>query len=144
MGIVVDSSVFIEHERLRLDIRSLTAGREHEAFFLSVITASELLHGLHRATDPAVRARRAALIEFILREWPVLPIDLATAQVHSSVWAELESRGTPIGAHDLWIAASCIANGHRVTTANVREFRRVPGLVVEEWSRSARQPRDIS
>jgi len=137
VGIVIDSSVFIEHERHGLDIRSLTAGREQETFFISVITLSELMHGLHRAQEPTVQSRRAALIGLIRQEFPVLSIDPATALVHAEVWAELESRGTPVGAHDLWIAASCIANGHRVTTSNVREFRRVPGLSVEVWSRAS-------
>ena len=138
MGIVIDSSVFIEHERHDIDIGSLTAGREHEKFYISVITASELLHGLHRAVSERIRARREWFIGFILEKWPVLPIDFATAQVHARIWAELDSRGKLIGPHDLWIAASCLANGHTITTSNVREFRRVPGLSVEEWTRSSR------
>jgi tRNA(fMet)-specific endonuclease VapC len=38
-----------------------------------------------------------------------------------------------IGAHDLWLAATCLARGLTTVTANVREFTRVPGLVVEVW-----------
>ena len=39
----------------------------------------------------------------------------------------------PGGTHDLWLAASCVAYGLRIMTANVREFRRVPGLSIESW-----------
>jgi tRNA(fMet)-specific endonuclease VapC len=38
-----------------------------------------------------------------------------------------------IGAHDLWLAASCVAHGLVMVTANVREFARVPGLQVQSW-----------
>jgi predicted nucleic acid-binding protein len=45
MGVLIDSSVLIEYERGRIDLQAELAGREEEEFFLSVITASELLHG---------------------------------------------------------------------------------------------------
>ncbi len=43
-------------------------------------------------------------------------------------------QGTLIGPHDLWLAATCIAHGLTMVTANVREFTWVPGLVVENWA----------
>ncbi|MEX1184414.1 MAG: hypothetical protein WEF86_14475 [Gemmatimonadota bacterium] len=45
------------------------------------MTASELLHGVHRAVDPAARARRGAWVEAMLERFPLLPIDLAAARV---------------------------------------------------------------
>ena len=51
--------------------------------------------------------------------------------------ASLEAAGTPIGANDLLIAAQALAAGQVVVTANLREFRRVPGLPVEDWSAAA-------
>lgn len=137
MGLLIDASVLIEHERGRLDLRALVSGREDEEMFLSVVTASELLHGVHRATDRSVRARRAAFVEAILDEFPLLGVDLLTARTHARLWAELAERGKLIGAHDLWLAAACVGRGLVLATGNVREFRRVPGLVVEDWSRSA-------
>jgi predicted nucleic acid-binding protein len=46
------------------------------------------------------------------------------------VWAQLESDGTPIGAHDLWIAATALSHGMDIATTNDRDFKRVPGLTV--------------
>jgi len=46
-----------------------------------------------------------------------------------------------IGPHDLWLAATCLAHGLTMVTANVRELDRVPGLVVELWA-DAPRPRD--
>ncbi len=133
MGVLIDASVLIEHERKRLDLDQHLNQREDEEFFLSVVTASELLHGVHRALDSGVRARRSAWVEAILERFPLLPVDLPIARAHAQLWAELASRGQMIGAHDLWLAASCVAHGLKMVTANVREFARVPGLQVESW-----------
>lgn len=133
MGVLIDASVLIEHERKRLDLEQCLNQREDEEFFLSVITASELLHGVHRATDSGVRARRSAWVEAILERFPLLPVDLPVARAHAQLWAELAARGQMIGPHDLWLAASCVAHGLVMVTANVREFDRVPGLQVEPW-----------
>lgn len=137
MGGLIDASVLIEHERGRLDLQGKISGREREEFFLSVVTASELLHGVHRASEPAVRARRSAFVEGILERFPLLPIDLATARTHARIWAELAAGGTLIGPHDLWLAAACITNGLTMVTGNLREFARVPGLSVECWVHDA-------
>ncbi|NJD20875.1 MAG: type II toxin-antitoxin system VapC family toxin [Gemmatimonadetes bacterium] len=139
MGILIDASVLIEHERGRLDLEARVAGREDQEVFLSVLTASELLHGVHRAKDRSVRARRAAFVEAILDEFPLLGVDLLTARTHARLWAELAERGEPIGAHDLWLAATCVGRGLTLATGNVREFGRVSGLVVEDWSRGQRE-----
>ena len=134
MGVMIDASVLIDHERGRVDLEEHVKGREDEAFFLSVVTASELLHGVHRARDQGVRARRSAFVEGVLGSLPLLPIEIATARMHARLWADLAAQGRPIGAHDLWIAASCLSHGLTLVTSNLREFRRVPGLDVEDWS----------
>ena len=134
MGVLIDTSILIEHERRRLNLEPRLGGRgEEEEFFLSVVTASELLHGVHRAVQPEVRLKRSAFVEGLLERFPLLPLDLATARVHAQVWAELARAGKMIGPNDLWIAATALAHGLTMVTANVREFERVPGLMVEVW-----------
>jgi len=134
MGFLIDSSLLIEWERGRLDLGPHVDAHGPEECFLSVITASELLHGVHRAREPHVRARRSAFVEGLLAALPLLPLDLASARLHAQLWADLQTAGTLVGPHDLWLAASCIAHGHTLATANLREFLRVPGLKVECWS----------
>jgi tRNA(fMet)-specific endonuclease VapC len=134
VGVLIDASILIEHERGHVSLEPHIAGREQEEFFLSVVTASELLHGVHRAADPNVRARRSAFVEAVLERFPLLPVDLATARAHAQLWAGLMAEGRLIGPHDLWLAATCLAHGLTMVTANVREFTRVPGLVVESWA----------
>lgn len=71
----------------------------------------------------------------MLRSIPVLPIDLGVARVHSELAAAVRAAGTLVGPHDLWLAATAVARGLTLATSNVRELGRVPGLVVEDWSR---------
>jgi tRNA(fMet)-specific endonuclease VapC len=79
MAVLIDASILIEVERGRLELEPHVAQRPEEEFFLSVITASELLHGVHRALQAEVRTKRAAFVEGILERLPLLPVDLATA-----------------------------------------------------------------
>lgn len=134
MGFLIDATVLIDYERGRVDLEEHVAGREDEPFLLSVITVSELLHGVHRAGDRVGRANRSAFVEAILDRFPTLPVDLPTARAHAELWASLAASGTLIGAHDLWLAAAALAHGLTLATANVRELGRVPGLRVEDWS----------
>ena len=134
MAVLIDASILIEAERGRLDLEPHVTRHGEEEAFLSVVTASELLHGAHRATQPDVRARRSAFVEGILERFPLLSVDLASARAHAQLWAELRQAGKRIGPHDLWLAATCVAHGLTIVTANVREFARVPGLDLEVWA----------
>lgn len=133
MGVLIDASVLIDWERRAVEIEERVEGREDEAFFMSMITVSELLHGVHRAEDRTRRTRRSAFVESVIDAFPLLPVDLPTARLHAELWAELAAAGRMVGAHDLWIAAAAVAHDLTLVTANVREFERVPGLVLEAW-----------
>ena len=134
MGVLIDASALIGHERGRANINSYLGGREQDEFFLSVITASELLHGVHRAVDAGVRGRRSAFVEAVLERFPLLPVDVTVARAHAQLWEGLMAEDRLIGPHDLWLAATCLAHGLTMVTGNVREFARVPGLDVEAWT----------
>jgi tRNA(fMet)-specific endonuclease VapC len=134
VAVLIDASILIEAERGRLDLEPHVKRHGDEEAFISVVTASELLHGVHRATQPDVRARRSAFVEGILERFPLLSVDLACARAHAQLWADLRQAGALIGPHDLWLAATCVAHGLTMVTANVREFARVPGLELEVWA----------
>lgn len=134
MAVLLDASVLIDHERGRLDLDSHIEDRAGEELFISVITASELLHEVHRAQDPATRGRRASWVEAVIARFPLLPMDLAGARAHARLWADLAAEGRLIGPNDLWLAATALSRGLAIVTANRREFERVPGLIVEDWS----------
>jgi predicted nucleic acid-binding protein len=77
--------------------------------------------------------RSQRLDETLLPNLPVLPFDASAARRYGEVRAELERRGTPIGDADLRIASIALARNLTVVTGNVRHFRKVPGLAVENW-----------
>lgn len=133
MGVLIDTDILIQVEKGSLNLDENIAGREQVDFFISVITASELLHGVWRAKNADVRARRAAFVEGVLLNFPILGIDLSVARAHSQLWAELQQQGNMIGIHDTWIAAICMAFGLKLITRNLRDFNRVAGLLVECW-----------
>ena len=127
MAILIDTSVLVNAER-RGDSLERAVGNEERA--ISVITASEMLHGVHRASDERIRARREAFVEHLISSIEPLPITTQVARVHAGIWANLERHGELIGAHDMWIAATAVSYGMDVATANADEFERVPGLTV--------------
>jgi tRNA(fMet)-specific endonuclease VapC len=140
MGTILDTTVFITLERAvralpqrgaigEIERRLEAALDPAEDVGIAAITASELLHGVHRAT-PAHRARREAFVESVLTAFPPISFDILAARAHARLWAALASAGTDVGAHDRIVAATAIAAGWRVATANVRHFERVPGLDV--------------
>ena len=128
MGVILDSSVLIAGERGALRIEGLFAGLGDEPVTMAAITASELLHGCHRAADGGTRARRGAFVDALLDLIPVLPFGLPEARRHAQLWADLVREGAMIGPHDLIIAATALARGHALVTLNRREFARVGGL----------------
>jgi tRNA(fMet)-specific endonuclease VapC len=128
VGVVLDTSVLVAAERRAVRFEALLESLGEESVALAAITASELLHGCHRASDPGTRARRAAFVDALLDALPVLPFGLPEARRHAQLWAQLASTGSAIGPHDLLIAATALAQGHALATINQREFSRVPGL----------------
>ncbi len=130
MGILIDTNVLIRAERGQELPETLIRQSPDELIFIAAITASELLHGIHRANSSARRERRREFVENILQAVNILPFDLEVARVHARIWADLMSRGQLIGAHDLLIAATALTHDLELATGNEREFVRVDGLVL--------------
>ena len=133
MGLLIDTSVFIRIEREREAPEILLDSIGEREVFLAAISASELLHGVHRADSAVRRGRREGFVESIFALVPVLAFDMEVARVHSRLWADLSARGQMIGAHDLLIAATAVAHEHSVMTGNVREFGRLQDLDLVVW-----------
>ena len=134
MGAIVDSTILIAAERGKLDLDRVLADYGDEPVAIAAITASELLHGVHRAVEATQRSRREVFVERLLANLPVIPFDLVIARTHARISAELAAKGTVVGAHDLLIAATAIAIGYQdVATRDDRSFPRIPGISVLHW-----------
>lgn len=129
MGIVIDTGVFVQWERRGRFVEASMSELDRPGF-ISVVTASELLVGVHRADSVARRDSRSRFVEAILSRFPILWIELPVARHHAALSVELSKNGTPIGYHDLWIAATALSHGYGIMTTNAREFSRIEGLEV--------------
>ena len=129
--LVIDTDVFIRAERQRHEPH-FAPYAEYGAVFISAITVSALLVGVHRANTDARRGRRAAFVEGLLGQLPALDFTTDVARVHAEIIATLQRKGQLIGAHDLIIAATALA--HALLTGNHREFERVSGLRVLQFA----------
>ena len=103
--------------------------RPSEEFKFAAITIAELWHGVERATG-AHRLKRRLFLERLFALFEVEPYVEKTAFEHARIWAELESSGQMIGAHDLILAATAIQAGNAVATFNTRHFSAISGLQV--------------
>jgi len=136
VGVLIDSSVLVAVERQGVFWDELL-GRgaeleEDEPVAMAAITAAELLHGVNRLMGVA-QARASMYVETLIAEIPMEPYDVEVARVHATLSAALSSKGTPVGAHDLIIAATAVALGYDVATRDLRSFPKIEGLRVRRW-----------
>lgn len=101
-----------------------------EQIFTSVIVIAEIRFGLAKSPSRRLAELTGPILESIVVEPWSQPAD----DHYGRIRAELERKGMPIGANDLFIAAHALALDATLVTANEREFRRVPGLRVENWA----------
>ena len=97
---------------------------------ISSITLAELIHGAEKSNKPA---HNYAVIEDFTSRLEVLPYSAKAAQHYGSIRAALEKVGQPIGVNDIHIAAHARSEGLVLVTNNLREFERVPALLLENW-----------
>jgi tRNA(fMet)-specific endonuclease VapC len=128
---------------LDTDISSYVMKRSHDAVLrklwtvavadvsISAITKSELMYGVE--VSPRRQQDQAALDAY-LRHVEVLEYPGEAALDYAQIWAALKTSGTMIGANDLFIAAHARCLGLTLVTNNTREFQRVLGLAIENWT----------
>lgn len=129
---------FVMRERPASVLKRLqeVAESQHQVV-ISVITYYEMLLGtVGRTASP----RHARLVEaFVSRLSTILPWDAASAERATWISRDLAAKGTPIGRNDIMIAGHALAAECVLVTNNVREFKRVEGLHLEDWVRGWRQ-----
>jgi tRNA(fMet)-specific endonuclease VapC len=97
---------------------------------MSIISYGELYFGAKKGK----RRQAMEILEQIAAGVPPLMMDAEVARRYGDLRSELEVRGQSIGGNDLWIAAHALSTKLILVTNNEREFRRVPGLKIENWA----------
>ena len=106
--------------------------RHSDYLSMSSVTLGELIYGAERSAQVT---RNLQDVEGLAARMDVLPFDYQAAIHFGQLRAELTKTGKPIGPYDSMIAGHARSLGLILVTNNMREFRRVPGLRVENWSR---------
>ena len=112
--------------------RFAQAARSGSQLMTSTIAVHELWYGVAKSKLAERNAHK--LSGFLAREVAVLDFTPQDAQAAGEIRAELERRGKRIGEYDTLIAGQAFARNLILVTANTREFGRVKGLVVEDWT----------
>ena len=136
MALLIESTALIGLERRGRGANAFGSVTREEDLAIAAITASEILVGRYNADSPQRRITRERWVEDALGRLPLLPFELAVARQYAKLWADLSAGGSMIGLHDIQVAATALTHGYGVLTDNVRNFERVPGLVVRQqaWS----------
>ena len=131
MGVILDTSIWVEVERGRLAPADVAAVTGDQPVYLAPPVLAELEYGVHRARTAGQRLKRAAAMARI-RKKPCLVIDAETGMTFGRLAANLDTAGRPSThrVQDLWLAAVAVQHNLRILTQNPKDFRDIPGLEV--------------
>ena len=120
---------FMKHTHPRLTEKLLSL--DPSELILSAVTVYELEYGAEKSSWGEKTRQKLAMF---LAPFRILPFTTEDALTAAKIRGYLERRGTMIGPYDTLIAAQGVARGMTVVTHNTEEFRRVPGLQLEDWT----------
>jgi predicted nucleic acid-binding protein len=131
MGVIVDTSVWIDVERGRLSPGDVAALTGEEPVYLAPPVLAEIQYGVERAQTPDQRQKRASALARLRRK-PCLIMDAETGAVFGRLAAALDDAGRPTThrIQDVWIAALAVQHNLKVLTRNPKDFLGIPGLEV--------------
>lgn len=101
---------------------------------MSAVTFAELTYGV-QVSAAAKRKQNQSVLDSLVLHLAVLDWPQDAAKHYAEIRADLKKRGAQLGAADLMIAAHARAMGAIVVTNNVKDFERVKGLKVENWTK---------
>jgi tRNA(fMet)-specific endonuclease VapC len=135
MRYLLDTNIFIAAMKGVDVVRERLERTALADLVLSPVVLGELELGVEKS---AYREKNAARLARVVEKLELAPLDARVSRRYAEIRAQLERSGTPIGANDFWIAAHGLALGAVLVTDNLAEFRRVPGLLTENWLTSER------
>jgi len=131
---LLDTSVYCQPIKPRplVPVQERWAAQGDDTLAVSTICEAELLYGLELRKSQSLTALYEALLKNRLR---ILPVDSGVARHFASLKAWAKVNGRPLADFDLLIAATARTHGLTLATLNIRDFRNLPGVAVEDWSR---------
>jgi tRNA(fMet)-specific endonuclease VapC len=134
VGVILDSSVIIAAERrgqtVRQILEQVRAAQGEIEIGVSVVTIAELMHGAYRAKTQEQQQRRLDFVERLSSDVPVHPVTIEIARLAGRIEGQQEAKGIRLAFADLLIGVTALHLGYTLATFNIRDFQRVPGLLV--------------
>jgi tRNA(fMet)-specific endonuclease VapC len=136
MNYLLDTSACVAILRRKpasVRIEARKAIREGSALAISSVVLHELWYGVFKGSR--IQENVQQLQAFLAWGVKVLRFDEDDARLSGEIRADLEARGTRIGAYDTLIGGQCLRHGLTLVTNNVSEFSRIPGLMFVDWTK---------
>ena len=133
MKYLLDTNTCVFLMKNRPEVLARYQQNKQHGIAISSITLSELKFGVYNSA--LVERNGENLLRFLLGV-EVLDYDSAAADEYGGIRVHLRRKGTPIGEMDMLIAAHARAEALIIVTNNTREFERVEGLSMEDWTQS--------
>jgi len=131
---LLDTNAFVDHLRngpeSKVTLRILST--QQDSVFLCSMVLAELLYGAIRSGKANEAANQKAIV-LLQKAFPCLAFDEKAARHYARIRSDLQASGQMIGPNDLIIASIAMANDATLVTHNSSEFRRIPGLTLEDW-----------
>ena len=131
MKYMLDTNICIFIMKNKIDVVNKYTIKKHLGISISVITLAELQHGV--AGSSYIEKSAKNLADF-LTGFDILNFDSSAAIEYGKICADLYTKGIPIGPMDMLIGAHAKSEGLTLVTNNIREFSRIDGLNIEDWT----------
>jgi tRNA(fMet)-specific endonuclease VapC len=136
--VLLDTNICIA--ALKGDRRVLSKLIQHVGrVYVGMLVVAELQFGIEKfalahENDAKITEDRQALLQrFLDTTDGIVELGASVIPTYARLRASLEAMGTPVGTHDLWIAAQALHEDATLVSANIREFERIPGLRLQNW-----------
>jgi predicted nucleic acid-binding protein len=133
MGFLIDTNLWIAIERGKLSAADIHAITRQVPVYLSPVNLAEIRFGIEMMKDPKQKQRANSMLRRLRRK-PLLRITGETGEVFGTIAAKLDQagRGANFRIQDLWLAAQAVQRDFTLLTANIKDFKDVPGLKFTE------------
>jgi tRNA(fMet)-specific endonuclease VapC len=131
MKYLLDTNVCIQFITGRsISVKENIEKNDLSSLFICSVVRGELEYGARKSNNPE---KTFDVLMNFLSSFPEISYDSNAAMQYGIIRAELEKKGTPIGAYDMQIAAIALTNNMTLVSHNIKEFKRVQGLLLEDW-----------
>ena len=129
---LLDTNILIyAKEKRNRSLRDTIRSHDSALLHISIFTVAELVFGCAKSRDPVGNKR--ALMEFLL-PFTIVHFDQSDSDTYGTIRAYLETSAQPIGTIDTFIGALALSRQFTLVTNNVKEFKRIPDLSIENWA----------